>query len=476
MKWRLPGWLRREIRILPKRRISPAPRWMKQVNHVLVILSLVFLTAFVIWRVLLHFEVSGRFAKIRREGLPASGTELNRWRSLEAEGSDGAPKLLAAFDLIQQLPDARSNLVAEPRLLDRTNKWPEEVREAIEDYAELNVPALAKARESFGESHFAFPIDFSFGPDTTLAHLPKFKTLARLGAFQALLAADAGDEQKATAELCGILQTARGLDEEPCIISFLVRCAVIQMAIQAAERDLNRIQFSEPSLERLARMLTSVRTSNLLSRAFIGERAITAPVFRLSRAEAEAVSADQERGSPRPPIRFAGKPNPFLWATGFFDRDLNFFLRTMEQAIALATQSPPASLVLTNAMRRAAAEARRKYYVYSSMLLPSLEKVVVRDVTVQTSLKLALTACAVEQFRQRRGQLPDSLERLTPEFLPQAPTDPFDGQRLRYRMLPRGYVIYSVGADGHDDGGRARPPQIKTGDKSTYDITFIVER
>jgi hypothetical protein len=33
-----------------------------------------------------------------------------------------------------------------------------------------------------------------------------------------------------------------------------------------------------------------------------------------------------------------------------------------------------------------------------------------------------------------------------------------------------------VDADGHDDGGREPPENKKFADKTSYDITFIVER
>ena len=56
------------------------------------------------------------------------------------------------------------------------------------------------------------------------------------------------------------------------------------------------------------------------------------------------------------------------------------------------------------------------------------------------------------------------------------PTDPFDGAPLRYRRFAKGYVIYSIGSDGHDDGGREKPIDWKSTNKTTYDITFTVER
>ena len=48
--------------------------------------------------------------------------------------------------------------------------------------------------------------------------------------------------------------------------------------------------------------------------------------------------------------------------------------------------------------------------------------------------------------------------------------------KLTAIRLAKGYVIYSVGNDGHDDGGREKPADWKSTDKTTYDITFTVER
>ena len=55
-----------------------------------------------------------------------------------------------------------------------------------------------------------------------------------------------------------------------------------------------------------------------------------------------------------------------------------------------------------------------------------------------------------------------------PAFLPALPLDPFDGEPLRYKRMPDGIVIYSVGVDGKDDGGRilwtpGQPPPSDVG-------------
>jgi len=66
----------------------------------------------------------------------------------------------------------------------------------------------------------------------------------------------------------------------------------------------------------------------------------------------------------------------------------------------------------------------------------------------------ALVAVAAERHRLRHGTWPALLAEIVPEFLPALPADPFDGQPLRYKRLPEGIVIYSVGPDGVDDGGQ----------------------
>ena len=59
------------------------------------------------------------------------------------------------------------------------------------------------------------------------------------------------------------------------------------------------------------------------------------------------------------------------------------------------------------------------------------------------------------------------------QFLPSVPLDPYADQPLRYRMLTNGFVVYSVGADLHDNAGRERPQK---GPLKEYDETFIIER
>jgi hypothetical protein len=65
-----------------------------------------------------------------------------------------------------------------------------------------------------------------------------------------------------------------------------------------------------------------------------------------------------------------------------------------------------------------------------------------------------LVAIALELYHRRHEAWPARLVELTPEFLPTVPLDCWDGQPLRYRVVDGRPLIYSVGADRQDDGGR----------------------
>ena len=53
---------------------------------------------------------------------------------------------------------------------------------------------------------------------------------------------------------------------------------------------------------------------------------------------------------------------------------------------------------------------------------------------------------------------------LVPDFLPRVPLDPFSGRPLRLKRDGAGAVVYSVGRDLKDDGGRPARPGGADGD------------
>jgi hypothetical protein len=83
----------------------------------------------------------------------------------------------------------------------------------------------------------------------------------------------------------------------------------------------------------------------------------------------------------------------------------------------------------------------------------------------QLRLRGAVAAVAAARYRGAHGCWPGALADLVPEYLSQIPHDSFAEGPFRYRRLANGVVIYSIGRDGRDNGGKVHvPPESADGD------------
>jgi hypothetical protein len=435
-------------------------------------LSVLLVIGFVIWRLNLAHEINKELAAIRAAGLPTNGHEANDYYPAVSDDQNAAIRMAAAFSLMTNYPDGRSNEVDRISIQSRKALLTEEQTELINGYCAMNSKALAQVWEAIKFPRCRYPIDLSWGADTLLPHLSKLKSLARVQECQALLVPS--DSENAISTILGIAHT---LDDEPVVISKLVRMAIINMAVAVLERRLNTTEIDAKESNDLAGMLIGVDQTNQLANGLIGERAMNIRYFRMSKADLNKyASSDDGSGGSLPGPQLPG-PQPLIFkVSGFLERDLRFYLPAMETNIVLSETYPKNISVLTNCEAKIWRTSKANIYIFSSLLLPALDLEVFREAGELAGVRTAEAALAIENFRQKMGRLPKELKELVPQFLPSVPQDPFDGRPLRYHQLEKGYVVYSIGRDGHDNNGREPPAYIKSADKTEYDITFTVER
>lgn len=63
-------------------------------------------------------------------------------------------------------------------------------------------------------------------------------------------------------------------------------------------------------------------------------------------------------------------------------------------------------------------------------------------------------AVALAAHRAEKGEYPATLEALAPDILKKIPNDPFPDKAFVYKRTEKGYVLYSVGPNLKDDGGK----------------------
>ena len=98
----------------------------------------------------------------------------------------------------------------------------------------------------------------------------------------------------------------------------------------------------------------------------------------------------------------------------------------------------------------------------------SIQRAEMRQQRLVAHLRLLSTELAVRCYQSEQGRAPAALTQLVPKYLQQVPLDPFTGRPLVYRPQGANWLLYSVGEDGSDDGGkpvaRSAPGGVAKGD------------
>lgn len=103
------------------------------------------------------------------------------------------------------------------------------------------------------------------------------------------------------------------------------------------------------------------------------------------------------------------------------------------------------------------AASLRVGYVLVSILLPACHAAIRLEECSNMLLDMTKLAFALEAFRADRGKYPNKLGELAPKYVDELPKDIFtNGADLRYSREESGYLLYSVGPNGKDDGGKGR--------------------
>ena len=84
----------------------------------------------------------------------------------------------------------------------------------------------------------------------------------------------------------------------------------------------------------------------------------------------------------------------------------------------------------------------------------AVQRAELKHKTVVARERLLAAELAVRWYTSQQGHPPARLDELTTKYLSHVPQDPFSGLPLIYRAQGANWLLYSVGPDGVDDGGK----------------------
>ncbi len=411
-----------------------------------------------------------RMNEVRAQGLPVTLEELNESYTIPPDAENAANLYLDAFDnKVEWSGEDKEKLpmVGNARLPARTEPISEPNQVLIRQYLTDNQAALTILHEAAILPHARYPIDLTQGFNAQATWLIHVRQCARLLELEALMHIEQDDPNQALQSVQTGLALAQSL-KSPVLIDFMVRMAAYASQLHALERVMSRTVLTREQLQGMAELIHSPHAAHSIKYALTGEMCTGLSALRMPLQDMASMM-----GSDSPLLALALGP---MRALGLLKRDALSYLGIMQDYIAATELPSPERLAIAKAITEDVEQGKRGGFL-TRMIVPALGRVMELESRTQAQRLVAYCALSVEQYRLALGRLPESLDELVPQYLDTVPQDPFDGQPLRYRVLERGFVVYSIGEDLSDDDGKEQEKRRRRGGKrQPWDVTFFVER
>jgi len=448
-----------------EKKVKKSPKL--KVSHILILLFLIAIGGFAFFRFNTKRKLNIRFEAIRAAGYPVTCEELNEWYSIPYDVENSAYIILDAFGYYQE-PNNIELLpaIGQADIPSRNQQIPDEMLKLISQCISNNQECLELLHKTAELEHGRYPGDLSLGINTPLPSLSEIRKCALLLQLEAIDSTERDDSEAVIDSIKSIFGVSRSLSMEPMIISQLVRLAINSLTVSSLEYAMNRTVFSDEQLIELNREFSNAKDDSNISRAFIGERCMIIDIMENPSAiNPESIGIDF-------PPRFIIEAYEAL---GLADKGMEIYLDLNKELMKALELPMHLRLNELDAIETKINSIPRIYFIIRNFM-PSFGRVVEIDIRNNAQLTTAQTALAVQRYRLHNNKLPDSLDNLVPDYLESVPLDPFDGEKIRYKKINPGFVIYSVGENLSDDGGQEMPKTSVQRRNSQWDTTFIVEK
>lgn len=299
-----------------------------------------------------------------------------------------------------------------------------------------------------------FPLNYDCDPPDAvlLPHILPIKKCSQVLELRAVAELHNGQSAESLADVKLMLRLMASVRGEPFMISQLTRIDIFKLALQPVWEGTQDHLWSDAQLRDLDEEFA--RLDFLADYEFNvrSERAFSLKMFEYLRRTryvgnmGEAIPLVSE-------IRLRFSP-----ASVYYNNELVFAGACQEWLLPIV--DPKRHSVSLEAFQRASTHIHQMRLhwslnnVVAAVRLPAFETCAQSCSYAQSAVVMARVACALERYRLAQGQYPESLNALAPRFMKSVPHDIIDGEPLKYHLASHGgFVLYSVGWNGTDDGG-----------------------
>ncbi len=409
-----------------------------------------------------HAQLEAELDKIRQAGEPL--TMVAAAPPQVPEGENAALLYELAFEQLD-LPERGSHshsefLMSPGQSLDSNTP----LHTTMQRLVAKNAVAIELLEAAANRPACRFPVDWSVpGADYDLRHRRNLRDCATLLRARMILDAERGQMEQALETARVSLALGEAIRDEPAIISQLVRFSIDDITLSGLEAALSERPGPTDVCIELHDYLRQMEFVDPFVHSFCGKRAAGIEFFDLVRHDRTAAAALIDEAWAEPYLNwYFGH----FWGPKMLDRDEVVYLRIMSEYVDAAAkywrQHP----------NMADLEAQDEFGSFLLGVCPVTRLLLGawcfiphrRDCTI-ARIGLAQGALALKAYRNEKGRYPESLADLSKVIeWADLPEDPFTGENFIYRREDEGFVVYSIGGDFRDDGGRRAAEHWEKGD------------
>lgn len=350
--------------------------------------------------------------------------------------------------------------------------------------AAYNRPATEMLKQVLAHPSLDFHLDYSLGRDISLMHLAALRRCTQKLSVAAVCDLHNGNPASAATNICVLLALIQGEQDERLVVSQTTRAMLALFATQATWELLQSSNVNDAELAMVQKSWGQLEYLRAMENAFLMERATAEDNIEKMRDSNVYLKNVLNRGSTagfytgwtgRFVDTWEGAKRTYgelMWRVSWTYSDelrmLQNYQTILETVRTIETNdyfNPAYSNMvgqLTSVDTTNATSEMADYQWAFSQGSGRAAETLTRTLTAEIARHVVVAAIALKRYQLKYGSYPPDLKSLVPEFAEAVPRDPVDGQPLRYRLKPGGtFLLYSVGADGQDDGGDPTDPAFR---------------
>jgi hypothetical protein len=335
---------------------------------------------------------------------------------------------------------------------------------------------IEEIRKASALPYSRFPLNYSSEhpfEDILLPHLAALKRCSQVLELRACAELENNQNDKALADVKLMFRLADSIQNEPFLISHLVRIAMTSIALQPVWEGLVKHKWSDVQLAELERALAALNFLNDYEFTMRNERAgaiLEIDSMRRHRdyKRTEMLFNGMRLGDESEPSIEYSTPSKIseilCCSAGLYLMPSGWYFEN-ELTVAEMHRQCFLPMIDTN-LQVALPKIRNEANEYFKKLNPGPWNLIAlfsadlrssgrKFAYGQNAVNMARVACALERFRLAHDEYPETLDALTLQFITQIPHDVIGGQPLHYQRVDGGkFLLYSIGWNETDDNGQ----------------------